>query len=415
MSQVPPQVGWTEPDSEVAGLGPRSAGRSVRPGKPESAWAWTIRSMVRTGNPPGRRDPPGGPVPHARTLVHVSEAPWPQGTATGIGSLPGVDPLEAARAVLGELPDLPHLPELPARGVGADLIGRAAAMLVDLPVEVVPSGYRVAARPGRDQRRAVDLMERDLDALEEVVERGGVRPARVKVQIPGPWTLTAGVELPRGHRVLTDPGAVRDFAESLADGVATHVAEVTRRTGAPVVVQLDEPTLPAVLAGSLPTPSGYGTVPAVAEPEARALLSRSVEAMRAATGQPVLVHCCAARPPVALLRAAGADGIAFDATLLADAPAPLWDELGEAWDAGVVLLLGLVPGTDPDTPLDLRAAADPALRMTDRLGFARRTLAERAVPTPCCGLAGASPTWARRALSLVRDLGKAFVEPPEQW
>jgi methionine synthase II (cobalamin-independent) len=345
----------------------------------------------------------------------VSEPTWPQGTATGIGSLPGTDPREAARIVLGELPDLPHLPELPARGVGADLVGRTAGLLIDLPVEVVPSGYRVAARPGRDYRRAADLMERDLDALEEVVERGGTRPERVKVQIAGPWTLTAGIELARGHRVLTDPGALREFTESLAEGVAGHVASVTRRTGAPVIVQLDEPTLPAVLAGSLPTPSGYGTVAAVPEPEARTLLSRMVDAVRTATGQPVLVHCCARRPPIALLRQAGADGIALDATLLDDAPAALWDELGEAWDAGVTMLLGLVPGSDPDTPMDLRTAASPALRMTDRLGFSRRMLAERAVPTPRCGLAGASATWARRALSLARDIGKAFVEPPEGW
>ena len=46
--------------------------------------------------------------------------------ATALGSLPGTDPLEAARLVLGELPDLPHLPELPARGQHADLAGRPA-------------------------------------------------------------------------------------------------------------------------------------------------------------------------------------------------------------------------------------------------------------------------------------------------
>jgi hypothetical protein len=56
--------------------------------------------------------------------------------ATGIGSLPGTDLAEALRIVLGELPDLPHLPELPARGVGADLTGRAVAQLVDLYADV---------------------------------------------------------------------------------------------------------------------------------------------------------------------------------------------------------------------------------------------------------------------------------------
>ncbi len=93
--------------------------------------------------------------------------PWPAGSATGVGSMPGTDPAEALAVVLGELPDLPHLPELPARGVGADLTGRTAALLVDLPVETTPGGWKLAARPGRDQRRAAGLLSADLDAAHE--------------------------------------------------------------------------------------------------------------------------------------------------------------------------------------------------------------------------------------------------------
>lgn len=341
--------------------------------------------------------------------------PWPAGAATGIGSMPGTDPLEAANIVLGELPGFPHIPELPARGVGADLIGRTTSLLVDLAVEVRPSGYRVTARPGRDHRRGVDLLHRDVDALDEMAERAGTPPSVLKVQLAGPWTLAAGVELPRGHRVLSDHGAVREFAESMIEGLAAHVDEVARRTGASVVVQFDEPSLPTVLAGAVPTPSGYDTIPAVPGPEASELLRRVITAARDATGRPVLVHSCASRPPVRLLREAGADGVSLDATLLEGTPAAFTDQLGEAWDEGTVLLLGLVPGTEPAGTLGLRQAADPALRLADRLGFGRSILAERAVATPCCGLAGASASWMRRALSLTRDLGRAFAEPPEDW
>jgi methionine synthase II (cobalamin-independent) len=341
----------------------------------------------------------------------VDASPWTAGTATGIGSLPGTDPDEAARVVVGELPALPHLPELPARGVGAEIIGRTAGLLVDLAVEVVPSGYRVTARPGRDHRRAVDLLRRDLDAFEEALERAGARPDVVKVQLAGPWTLTSGIELARGHRVLTDPGALREFTESLAEGLALHVAEVAKRTGARVVVQLDEPALPAVLAGLLPTPSKLGTIAPVHDPEARDGLATVL----AAAGDGAVVHVCAPRPPVTLLRDAGAAAVAIDATLLADAPTATWDALGEAWQAGTTLLLGLVPSTDPGTPVSLRSLAKPALDLADRLGFPRSVLAELAVPTPTCGLAGAHPSWVRRALSLTRDLASAFAEPPEKW
>jgi hypothetical protein len=355
-----------------------------------------------------------------------------------MGSMPGTDPAEAAAVVVGELPDLPHLPELPGRGLGADMIGRTAALLVDLAVEVVPSAYRVTVRPGADHRRAVDLMQRDLDAFGDAVERAGGQPAAVKVQVAGPWTLTSEIELPRGHRVLTDHGARREFAESLAEGIAAHVTEVGKRTGRPVLVQLDEPSLPAVLAGALPTPSGLGTVPAVPGADVRDVLSTVVAAAQAATGQPVVVHCCATRPPVALLRAAGAQAIALDATLLGGAPAALADEIGEAWDAGTTFLLGLVPTTGPATPsslaghphpvgVDVREKrrtptppslaelAGPALRLVDRLGFPRSMLAERALPTPTCGLGCATAEWSVRALALARDLGRAFVEPPESW
>ncbi|ACU39849.1 methionine synthase [Actinosynnema mirum] len=331
--------------------------------------------------------------------------PWPAGAATGIGSLPGTDPHEAARLVFGELPDLPHLPELPARGVGADLTGRTAALLVDLPVEVVPSGYRVAAHPGRDHRRAQDLLSWDLDALEEAA--AAAKPAVVKVQAAGPWTLAATVELVRGHRVLTDQGALREFTESLVEGLSRHTAEVARRTGAKVVVQLDEPALPSVLRGLLPTPSKLGTVAAVPEPEALALLQSVVEPF-----DDVIVHCCAPRPPVNLMRRAGAKAVALDVSLVERA---MLDELGEAWQEGLVLLLGLLPGADPAAPIDLRTAAKPALDLADRLGFPRSVLATHAVPTPSCGMAGASLGWVRRALALSRDLGKAFLEPPDTW
>lgn len=332
--------------------------------------------------------------------------------------MPGTDAREAARTVIGELPDLPHLPELPDRGAGADIIGRTAALLVDLAVELVPSGYRVTARPGREHRRGVDLLRADLDAFEEAMDSAGARPDVIKVQTAGPWTLAAEVELRSGHKVLTDPGALREFAASLAEGLRTHASEVQRRLAVRTVIQLDEPGLPAVLAGSVATPSGYGTVAAVPESAARELLGGVLEALP----PPRIVHCCSPRPPLALLREAGADALAVDATLLAGAPRATIDALGEAWDSGVSVLLGLVPavakGGQPGQsaePPTLAELARPALELVGRLGFDRTMLAQRCLPTPACGLAGGTPDWARRALSLARELGQAFVDPPESW
>ena len=112
------------------------------------------------------------------------------GGATGIGSWPGDDIVEALGAVRDILTDRPHLPELPHRGPGADLIGRGAALLVDLPVDLQPHGWRLVDAPGRDQRRAASWLRSDLDALAEAFD-GYAGP--LKVQVAGPWTLAASL------------------------------------------------------------------------------------------------------------------------------------------------------------------------------------------------------------------------------
>ncbi|SDD77025.1 methionine synthase [Rhodococcus tukisamuensis] len=332
----------------------------------------------------------------------------PVGIATGVGSWPGEDPREAAAVSVGELSGLPHLVELPARGLGADMIGRAAAVLVDLPLDTSTTGYRVAQRPGKVTRRARDLLSRDLDAMEEAWEVAGLRGTDqpVKVQVVGPLTLASQLELFGGHRALTDSGAVRDLAESLSEGLVEHVAEVTRRLGSPVVVQVDEPGLPAVLAGTLPGVSILQAPRAMPEPEALEVLHSLI----ARLDRPVLVHCCAAGAPLALLRRSGAAMIGLDLGELKTADL---DGVGEILEAGLSLALGLVPTTQPDRPPTWRELAEPAVRLMDRLGFPRTVLATQVLVTPGCGLAGASEDWARAALRGAAEVARAFADGAE--
>ncbi|MCW2494999.1 methionine synthase [Jatrophihabitans sp.] len=326
--------------------------------------------------------------------------PWPAGSATGLGSLPGTDPAEATRLIFGELPDLPHLPELPARGAGADMIGRAVSLLVDLPVEIVPSGWRLTARAGRDLRVARDFLSRDLDALQEVA---GDYTGALKLQACGPWTLAAAVELPTGHRVVSDHGATRELGASLAEGLSRHLAEVQARVpGARLVLQLDEPSLPAVLAGAVKTPSGWGTVRSVQDNVVEQLLG-DVLALAPAGGR--LVHCCAPEVPIALLRGAGADAIALDATLLTGRHT---DAIGELLEGGGAVLLGVVPSSDDR--ITIAAARDRILRLWNDLAFDDARLGSAIVPTPSCGMAGASPGYARKAMEVLREVGHGLLE-----
>ena len=338
--------------------------------------------------------------------------------------MPGTNPAEAMRVVAGELPDFPYLPELPDRGPGADLTGRTAALLVEIPVEVTPRGWRLAERPGRDLARATTMLSSDLDVMEEALD--GFR-GPLKVQLCGPWTLAATLELPRTLNVaIADPGAVADLTASLAEGAAAHAAEVAKRVpGARIVVQFDEPALAAVAGGEVPTASGLSRLRAV---EAETLRERLAQVITATHGYTV-VHSCAQAVPFGIIRAAGAGALSFDLSQLRRGEE---DGVAEAAEAGMGLLTGVIPAvqapdagttrlTGPtgtvapgDGSAEARQAAERVIRLWRRLGLPLDTCPEQAVITPACGLAGASPDQARAALTRCREAGSMLAELIEE-
>jgi methionine synthase II (cobalamin-independent) len=172
-----------------------------------------------------------------------------------------------------------------------------------------------------------------------------------------------------------------------------------------LVLQLDEPGLPAVMDGQVPTESGFGRlrVPEASDVEAalRDVIDRA--------GVPVAIHCCAAAPPLRMFRAAGAAAVSVDVTLgKVD-----HDAIGELIDDGGVIWLGAVPALGPGVPPTPREVADPVRRLWHELGFAPDLLPAAVALTPACGLAGASPGWVHSAYRLVRQAAHALSEAPE--
>jgi methionine synthase II (cobalamin-independent) len=311
--------------------------------------------------------------------------------------------------VVGELAAaMAHLVELPARGVGADIIGRAGALLIDIAIDTVPRGYRLTARPGAVTRRAVSLLAEDIDALEEAWEVAGLRGSGrpVKLQAPGPITLAAELELPNGHRAITDPGALNDIAASLAEGVATHRASLSRRLDTPVVVQFDEPALPAAIAGHLTGVSALSPVAALEESVAVTVL----DICASAAGAEVLLHTCASSIPWKLLQRSSIDALSVDTGTLRAADL---DAIGEFVESGRAVMLGVVPSSAPLRRPAVEEVATSVVAITDRIGFPRSVLRDRIGIVPACGLAGATPEWARTAIGLARSVAEGFADDPE--
>jgi methionine synthase II (cobalamin-independent) len=321
--------------------------------------------------------------------------------ATGVGSMPGESINEAMKTVFGELDDLPFVVELPARGPHAAMIGRTAAMITDIGIDLQPAGWRLTDASGLDHQRAVSLLAQDLDAVEEL---GQGRGGRFKTQVVGPWTLAASMERPRGDRVLGDHGARRDLAQALVEGARAHAADVRRRLpDADVIVQVDEPSLPAVLAGVLPTSSGLNRHRPVSRQEAAEALEWLAAGL-SADGLEVVAHCCAADLPVAVFAETSVRALSFD---LGAVSSDLNEGMAQWVDDGRSLWPGVVPASDPvgaaPTPTDITRRL---ISWWSDLGRQDVAALPDTVVTPACGLAGASPTWARTALETARTVAR---------
>jgi methionine synthase II (cobalamin-independent) len=318
---------------------------------------------------------------------------------TGIGSWPGTDMSDAIKIAFAECPEFPYFPELPARGSYAKMIGRSTAFLAGLAVDLQPAGWRLTDASGRDHRLAMSTLRADLDLLEEHAQ--GYQ-GTFKLSVAGPWTMAAMMERPRGDRLLADRGARRDLSQSLAEGIAQLVAELTRRLpDVEFSIQLDEPLLPAVLAGSIATASGLSRHSAIEVSEVSGAISHTVHRL---APTPIAVHCCAIAPPIELIRSAGVSGVLVDVDKLSGAD---WDAVGPSLEAGLWVGLGALP---TDGALGPDQLSRRVLRRLRDLNLDPELLAAQIVITPACGLASATRDGAVRALRTLRTAAQIVTE-----
>ena len=322
--------------------------------------------------------------------------------STGIGSWPGTDLVDALQIAFAECPDLPYLPELPARGAHAGLIGRSTAFLSGMTVDLQPAGWRLTDGSGREHRMAKATLRSDLDVLEEVAQGYA---GRFKLGVGGPWTLAARIERPRGDRVVSDSGARRDVGQSLIEGVAQNVAELHRRLpDLQLVVQVDEPSLPAVLAGALPTASGFSKHRPIDEIEIGETYAQLLAALNmAAPDTELVVHSCSRGVPITLLHGAGVRALSLDLDQLGSAD---WDALGTSMEQGAWLSAGALP---TGAALSADQVADRVLRPVRALDLAPAVAAQLVV-TPACGLGSVDLPAALQALRTVRTAAGIVTE-----
>ena len=349
-------------------------------------------------------------------------------TAT-TGVWAGTEPREAfSAAVSASGEGLPAIPQIaqPAEGGtrwALDFLAPAAGML-DLPVDLSPAGWRLARGEGREQRLCRSHTAQILDAVEEYCDE---RPTLLT--LPGPWHLIRHMTLPTGAPVLSDFGAVRDVLQAYAFAVQAHLAEVERRTGQAPRVRIVERHLDPILTGSVPTDSGFRTLPALPE---QAVFT-GLQSFLARCGESPLLHVPklgevriggkdirhadqlldigAGSIVVDLPAGAGAaesDGASSEGTA-GDSPAGLarWERLAEWVDAGHEVWLNF-----PHTIQRARLSQTLALvwEPWQRIGMSRASAAQFGVLTGLAEPASAGLLPARADTGTCRSLMEAATD-----
>lgn len=307
----------------------------------------------------------------------------------GLGELPGASILAAADIVAGETGDLRQLPILPACGV--DVVGLTTGILPGINVDAGPRSWVLSTRPQLRTRRMWDRVEADLDQCEQA---WGTRIDAVKIQVAGPWTLSASIELSNGHRALTDTGALRDLTESLIAGIQEYSADVRARFDTEVCVQLDEPLLAQVRDGSLPGTSQFDEIPSINDVDLGERLAGVIERAEVRylnqTGYPPLWK---------VAQVAGVE--TCQVTLDTVRGSEQYDGMGHALAAGMRVGLGMTRAGDDRDPRHL--AVDVA-RMWDELGLDRTLLTHAVDVHPRGGLANCTLIDAAAALRTARTV-----------
>lgn len=332
----------------------------------------------------------------------VSQTRWAP-RVTGVGSWPGTDPRRANALIRDQLAQdgLPYLAELPDRGPGADLVGRTAALLPDIDVDLQPSGWRLSGGRGRDAARGAAYLRQDLDELAEAYDGF---TGELKLALCGPWTLASAIALPRGEKALSDHGAARDLRQALLAAAVEHVDRVRSLVpAARIVLQWDEPSLTAVLSGAIPTASGFSRVRSIDPQVVREALT---EISAGITGRvdTVVLHTCAPSPPLRLLADIPDLSVSLDSSLLVGAD---WERLAESVEAGRPPWLGIVP-TDADGTHPGRYV-EQLLASWRGLGLPDPSLVDLTL-SPACGLAGRSENAALGVTKLVQAAARELGE-----
>jgi len=336
----------------------------------------------------------------------------PNCRATGIGSMPHLDTIEAVDFVLENFTDLPFWPQLPRRdfresfyaqfsehvpGVYLDDVEKR--IFVQLDDDWLESAEKFYASFLEEDPAPFAPSEEYVSGFYEMLRRGPLTGAwAVKGQVTGPISF--------GLQVTDQNRRPSFYHEMMQDVIIKNVLRQAQWQEAQLrtlhtrtIISVDEPFL-----------SMFGSAYAsLSREEVIGALEEIFSGLQGLTA----THCCA-NTDWSLLLETSVDILSFDAYEYSENLALYPDALRRFLNRGGMLAWGIIPNTGPAAEeITLEGAwesLDRALRLFERKGFDRRELLPRSFITPACGTGTMTVALAEKAMRLAVELSALVRE-----
>ncbi|MDD4898998.1 MAG: methionine synthase [Candidatus Omnitrophica bacterium] len=302
-----------------------------------------------------------------------------KGLATGIGSLPHLDPEAAVELVLRYLPQIPFWPQLPKLG-GQE--GMTAQFMQNLPQseESLEVFYEKIINKdlgyfqiSKDSAAGLYAFKDKLQSSPQLLKTIEF----IKCQITGPFTVAASLKNREGVALLHDSVLMQAFIKGLAMKALWQI-KFFKEFNKKIILFIDEPYLGCF--GSAFTPLNRGDVV-----KGLGELSETIKSEEVLIG----VHCCGNTDWSIFTDTPGIDIINFDAFSFLEKFVLYSENLRAFLERGGVVCWGIVPTQEfsgKETVDFLVKKLEDGLSILEKKGLGRDLLEEGLLISPSCGL-----------------------------
>lgn len=331
--------------------------------------------------------------------------------ATGIGSMPGIDPDWAVEQSLRYLSEVPIWPQLPQRGFREHMDAQYSESLPGLRIDETAGkvSFNTTGELTADLEKFFErYLEKDYGffriteryapgfyALLCALKRGSPAKARyIKGHITGP--LTAGVSFKdeTGRDIIHNELFFDAVVKGLAMKAAWQIEEL-KPFAKPVIIFIDEPAMESL-------GSAFSAVSSELVAEKLNEIADTIHELGGLAG----IHCCG-NADWSMIFDTRVDIVNFDAFGYMETVMLYPADIHQFFDRGGALAWGIVPTgafTGNETADLLVSILEGGIRRLEQAGIDRKTILRQSLITPSCGMGSLNPQQTEAILQLLREV-----------